>query len=120
MNTPIRIPVVTSSGAFYFLPHEIICCQASSNYTWFHLTGERKVLVAKTLGYYEGLLPATDFLRIHHAAIVNKMHILRTEKRNAVWLSNGSCFSISRRRRHHVLNQCLLGSQLSNATPTYT
>jgi two-component system LytT family response regulator len=98
MNNNI-ISVHTSLGVYYFSPLEIIRCQASNNYTWFYLTGNRKVLVAKTLGRYEAPLAGNNFIRIHRTDIVNKLFVCRIEKNGAVWLTDGTCLTISKRRR---------------------
>ena len=96
------IPVHTSSGVYYFSPLEIIRCKASNNYTWFYLTGKRKVLVAKTMGKYELALAENNFIRIHRADIVNISHISRVEKMGVVLLTDGTSLTISKRRRIHV------------------
>mgnify|MGYP001581531863 CR=1 FL=1 len=96
------IQVHTSSGVYYFSPLEIIRCEASNNYTWFYLTGKRKVLVAKTMGKYEASLSENNFIRIHRTDIVNISHISRVEKYGVVWLTDGTCLTISKRRRTHV------------------
>ncbi len=101
------IAVNTNSGEFRFSPIEIIRCQASNNYTWFHLTGKRKVLVAKTLGKYELALTDNNFIRIHRTDIINKLYISRVDKYGAIWLTDGTCLTVSKRRRN-IVYQTLL------------
>ncbi len=92
------ITVNTNSGMFIFSPLEIIRCQASNNYTWFHLTGRRKVLVARTMGKYETALTENNFIKIHRTDIINKFFISKI-KNNIISLTDGTCLTISKRRR---------------------
>ena len=101
------IQVQTSSGSFYFSPKEIIRCNASNNYTWFYLTDKRKLLVAKTLGKYEITLSANNFIRIHRACIINRLHIAKVGMYGNVWLTDGTRLTISKRRRTAVYETLL-------------
>jgi two-component system LytT family response regulator len=101
------ISVHTSLGVYFFSPLEIIRCQASNNYTWFYLTGNRKIFVAKTLGRYEAPLSENNFIRIHRTDIVNKIFVSRVEKSGAVWLKDGTCLTISKRRRSFIQQMML-------------
>ena len=92
------ISISTNSGMFLFSPFEIIRCQASNNYTWFYLTGKRKVLVAKTMGKYETALTENNFIKIHRTDIINKFFISNI-KNNIISLTDGTCLTISKRRR---------------------
>lgn len=92
------ISISTNSGMFLFSPLEIIRCQASNNYTWFYLTGKRKVLVAKTMGKYETALTENNFIKIHRTDIINKFFISNI-KNNIISLTDGTCLTISKRRR---------------------
>ena len=67
---------LTHSNTTYILyPDEIICLQASSNYTRFYLLGNRMLLSAKCLKYYAHLLEGSDFCRVHKSYLINKLHI---------------------------------------------
>ncbi|HRD52681.1 MAG TPA: LytTR family DNA-binding domain-containing protein, partial [Flavobacteriales bacterium] len=44
-----RIAFSTVHGLDLVEADDIICCQSESNYTRIHLTGERRILVSKTL-----------------------------------------------------------------------
>jgi two-component system, LytTR family, response regulator len=105
--TDIIIPVYTSLAVYYLSPLEIIRCQASNNYTWFYLTGKRKVLVAKTLGKYAAVLTDNNFIRIHRTDMVNVSHISSIEKAGVVLLTDGTTLTISKRRRQQVFKMLI-------------
>jgi two-component system LytT family response regulator len=47
--TPSRLAIPTSDGMEYLIPREIIRIEADRSYSWFFLTGGRKILVSKNL-----------------------------------------------------------------------
>ena len=49
----------------------IIYCQAEGAYTKVFLDNKKYIVVSKTLGDIEELLPPDLFLRIHHSTVVN-------------------------------------------------
>jgi two-component system LytT family response regulator len=55
--------------------NDIIMCKADGYCTNFHLTEKRKVVSSKNLKYYEELLNAHDFSRVHHSYIINLNHV---------------------------------------------
>lgn len=80
---------------------EIIRLEASSNYTSFVLTRDRKVLVSRTLGEYEELLNDHGFFRVHQSHMVNLRHVDAYHKTDGgqVHMSDGTLIAISRNRK---------------------
>ncbi len=97
-----RIALTTTDSLLFVDPENIIYCESSSNYTYFHLASEeKKVLVAKTLKDIEEILVNYDFFRIHNSYLVNMKHI-REFVRGAgghVVMSNGNHLTVSRTRK---------------------
>ncbi|MBN1339387.1 MAG: response regulator transcription factor [Bacteroidales bacterium] len=84
----------------------ILYCESDGNYTRLHLTGEKNLMVSRTLKDIASMLPATGFVRIHHSHLVNINHIseyLRGEGGEVI-LSNGSRLRVSRNRKEALLN----------------
>ncbi|MBN1200170.1 MAG: response regulator transcription factor [Bacteroidales bacterium] len=79
-NKPKRIVLPSMSGLTFVELNEIIRCQAESNYTLFFLTDNRKVMVSKSLNFYENLLTDLQFCRVHNKHIINFNHLLRFVK----------------------------------------
>jgi two-component system, LytTR family, response regulator len=80
---------------------DIVRLEASSNYTNFVLTRDRKIMVSRTLGEYEELLQAHGFFRIHQSHIVNLRHVeayLKTDG-GQVKMTDGHLLTISRNKK---------------------
>ncbi len=89
---------------------EIIHCESDLSYTIFHTTAER-IMVSKTMGYYEDLLTPHGFFRIHKSHLVNMKHIRKIHKSEGgeAELTNGTRIPISQRKKEQFLK--LLDSQ---------
>lgn len=90
---------------------EIIRVEALSNYSRIHFADGNKLVTAKVLSWFENLLPADMFLRVHRSHLINK---------NFVETSGGSCsktliffngerIPVSRRNRKSM-NECIIKS----------
>lgn len=84
---------------------DILYCSADDNYTEIHLQG-RKILVSKTLKYFEQALQAHPFARIHKSYLVNVGEVVkyRRGKGGSVVLSNGKELSVSASRKAELLS----------------
>ena len=95
----VPFPLLTKGGLLY--AHNIIYIQALSNYCKIYLTNGKQIVIAKTLKKVAEILDKTTFLRIHNSIIINinfidKYKIIDYQK---VYLQNGICFTISRRKK---------------------
>ena len=55
----------TNRGVEFIDTSTIIRIEAKSNYSKLHFVNGKSLLVAKVLGWFEGKLPADQFVRIH-------------------------------------------------------
>lgn len=88
-----------------FIPiHQIIRCQAESNYTRFILENHKEILVSRTLKDFEAALESCGFIRTHQSHLVNINHIQSYVKRDGGYLkmSDGSSVPISRSRKEEL------------------
>ena len=102
---PDRIALPTGEGFAVFDTSEILYCEASRNYSLFHLKGGEKVVVSKPLKAFEEMLERLNFFRINRSYIIN-LNFLRgysRKHRGEVLLSNGLSFSISPSRKEAFL-----------------
>ena len=53
----------------------IIRCEADNNYTFFHLTDKKRILVSKTIKEFSELLKASGFLRVHQSHLINLNYV---------------------------------------------
>ena len=104
-NSKIALPM--ADGIQFVNRNEIVRCEACGNYTKIYLKENRTYLVARTLGEYEDLLAPYNFLRIHHAHLINLDHIEKYVRGEGgyVIMSDGAVVDISRRKKQDFLNR---------------
>lgn len=87
--------------------HDIIYCEASTNYTNFHFTNRASICASKPIHEYEDLLNDCNFVRIHKSFMVNLEHVkeyIRGEG-GSVILSNGNEVEVSRRKKDLLMTK---------------
>lgn len=87
--------------------HDILYCEASGNYTNFHLINQNLICASKPIHDYEELLEDCNFVRIHKSFVVNLEHIkeyLRGEG-GSVIMSNGKEVEVSRRKKDMLMTR---------------
>ena len=102
-----KIMVPINTGFELLNVSDIIRCESHINYTTFHLKGNRKILVAKTLKEFEELLSDYNFFRIHNSHLVNLSSVksYRKGKGGSVILSDETEIEVSSRRKDDFLKQ---------------
>jgi len=104
-TTPDKIPLSTSNGLLFVKISDIMYCESSGNYTHFHLSDEKKIVVSRQLGEYEKLLPENNFTRVHDKYIINLNYIKEYIKGSGgeVVLENGKEIPVASRRKEDFL-----------------
>ncbi|PQJ15808.1 LytR/AlgR family response regulator transcription factor [Aureicoccus marinus] len=99
-----KITVPQQDGFEVLSAQEIIYCKADDNYTEIHLK-DRKILVSKTLKYFETALDGFSFARIHKSFLVNVNEVSRYRKGKggSVVLSTGKELSVSASKKAELL-----------------
>jgi two-component system LytT family response regulator len=84
---------------------DIIRAEADSNYTLFWLSGNRKIMVSRTIKEFNSLLANSGFIRVHQSHLVNLEHIDRFMKKDGGWLrmKDGSSVPVSPNLKKQVL-----------------
>jgi len=83
----------------------IIYCHAEGAYTKVFIEDKKTMLISRTLGDVEELLPPELFQRIHHSTLVNVAYIsqfLRTDGGYVV-LKNGEKLSVSKAKKEMLM-----------------
>nr|WP_299345591.1 LytTR family DNA-binding domain-containing protein [Allomuricauda sp.] len=85
--------------------NDIYFCKADDNYTEIYLEN-KKILVSKTLKYFEDALQEYSFARIHKSYLVNVAEVIkyRKGKGGSVVLSNGKELSVSASKKSALLS----------------
>ncbi len=99
-----KITIPQQDGFEVLNAQEIIYCKADDNYTEIHLK-DRKILVSKTLKYFETALDSFSFARIHKSYLVNVNEVSRYRKGKggSVVLSTGKELSVSASKKAELL-----------------
>ncbi len=107
MAVPARLAIPTSDGMEYLNTRDIIRIEADRSYSWFHLTGKRKILVSKNLKEYQDLLNDRNFFRSHNSHLINLDHVKRYIRADggSIEMADGSMIPISRTKRDLFLQQ---------------
>ena len=81
--------------------NDIIRCEAHDNFTRFHLLNGRKLLICRTLKFYESMLENYDFIRVHKSHMVNIQYIQQYKKGKGgqVIMTDGASVDISPNRK---------------------
>jgi two-component system LytT family response regulator len=84
---------------------DILYCKADDNYTEIYLA-KQKLVVSKTLKYFEDALSGFAFARIHKSYLVNVNEVLgyKRGKGGSVVLSSGKELLVSASRKHGLLS----------------
>ncbi|GMN11973.1 LytTR family DNA-binding domain-containing protein [Croceitalea sp. MTPC9] len=85
--------------------NDILFCKADDNYTEIYLE-EKRIVVSKTLKYFEEALKQFSFARIHKSYLVNVNEVEKYKKGKggSVILSNGKELSVSASKKSDLLS----------------
>jgi two-component system LytT family response regulator len=75
-----KIVLKTLESIYVVEVADIVYCEADKNYTTFYFSKRPKVVVSKSIGEYEAMLPNDVFLRIHQSILLNLNYLERYEK----------------------------------------
>lgn len=84
---------------------DILYCKADDNYTEIYLVN-KKILVSKTLKYFEEALSSFSFARVHKSYLVNMNEVVkyRKGKGGSVVISNGKEVLVSASKKKEFLS----------------
>jgi len=82
---------------------DIVYLEADSNYTYFHLIDERRLVDFGHLGHFEKFFDPSLFVRIHRSYLSNLVHIKEIHRsKMEVEFKNGRSIPVSRRKLTEV------------------
>lgn len=104
-KNPQSLAVPANFGYEFIVVNNIIRCEASGKYTYFHMIDRRKIISVRNLKEYEDLLSPDIFLRIHHAHLININFIKRFHKsKGIVEMEDGMKIPLATRRKKEFLS----------------
>ncbi len=104
---PTRLAIPVSDGMEYLNPKDIIRIEADRSYSWFFVTGNRKMLVSKHLKEFQELLGDRYFFRPHNSHLVNLKYVRKFLRKEGgyIEMSDGAVIPVSRNRKDLFLSQ---------------
>lgn len=99
-----KLTIRISDGLVIVKPSQVLYCEASGSYTLIYLTTGEKFVSARTMKYYENLLPE-NFFRIHASFLVNVDYLFKyiNGRGGKVELAGGVQLSVSRDRKQELM-----------------
>lgn len=106
-TSPSRLAIPTSDGMEYLNPKYIIRIEADRSYSWFFLSGERKILVSKNLKEFQDILDKRNFFRPHNSHLINMGYVRKFVRKEGGYIEmlDGSQIPVSRNRKDLFLVQ---------------
>jgi two-component system LytT family response regulator len=104
---PQRIALPIGEGLQFIQVADIVRLESDSNYTTFYMVNREKLLISRTMGHFEAILPKQNFFRVHHSHLINLDQISRYLKTDGgyVEMTDGSKVEISRRKKDDFLRE---------------
>lgn len=100
-----KIALPSMEGLQFVNLDDIAYCESQDNYTKFFLRNGERIMVSKTIKYFEEVLDQHGFFRVHRSNIINLKYIDRYVKGEGgyVVLDQGARIPVSRRRKEAFL-----------------
>jgi len=109
LKTPVKdqLAVPTASGVVFIRFDDIIRLQADSNYSYIYRADGTKVYAAKTLKYFENLLPSDAFFRPHQSHIINLKYMEEFVRQDGgyIKMKEGKEIILARSKRQEFLDR---------------
>jgi len=106
-NSFNKIALPTTDGLTFVKRDDIIRCESADNYTQFFLVNGGKIMVSKTIKYFEELLEEYNFFRVHQSHLINLTHIVQYHKGKGGYavMADNSAVIVSRRKKEAFLSR---------------
>lgn len=102
---PRQLALSSAERVEFVSVEDIVRCRGENNYTRFHLTDGREILVSQTLGEYEQILGEHHFLRVHQSHLVNIRQIQTFVKGDGGYLkmTDGSSVPLAKSKKARLM-----------------
>jgi len=102
-----RLVLPANNGLIFIRLNTLVWLEANNNYTNIYLNNNQKILVTKTLGEFENMLPPESFSRVHHSFIVNHDFIKKyqTGRGGYLEMEGGYIIEVSVRKKELFLSK---------------
>ena len=100
-----KIVLPGSDSISVYKIENIIRCESDRNYTLFYFTGEKPLLVSKTMKEYEELLSSYGFERIHKSHLINMAYVKKYVKTDGgyIEMQDGTAVPVAQSKREQIV-----------------
>ena len=107
-----KMALPSSDGITMMNVKDILRLESDAGYTTFHSNDGEKILVTRSIGEFEEVLPRQSFFRIHVSHLVNLNFVKKFLREDGGYalLENGEKVPIARRRKDEFLERLKGGS----------
>lgn len=100
-NDKIALPI---QEGYLFVEHrDVVRCEASGSYSYFHMVNGEKIMVSLNLRECEDLLPPVRFFRVHRSHIVNLKYVRKYARGGSAQLLDGTEVTIAANKKEDFL-----------------
>ncbi len=102
-----RLALSTNLGLVFVEIADIERCEAAGKYTVCFLTDGKEIIVTKNLKEFEDVLSDYNFIRVHHAHLINLEYIRQYHKGRGgyIMMKSGSTITVSQRKKDEFLKR---------------
>jgi two-component system LytT family response regulator len=106
-NADKKLALPTSNGLEFVSISEVVRCESSDNYTYFHLKDQTKLLISKTLMEFDRMLTPYYFFRVHQSHLINLRMIRKFQKGDGgiLVMEDGTEIDVSRRKKSELIEK---------------
>jgi two-component system LytT family response regulator len=97
-----QLVIATKQGEHHFAVHDIVRCEADSNYTLIYLRNKKKFIASRTLSDISTMLSPDTFLRVHKTHLVHLPYVDLLTTEGEIIMNDGTHVPVSRRRLSEV------------------
>lgn len=101
-----KIALASKESIEFVDPHQIVCCEANSNYTNVFLVEGRKKVISKTLKEFEDMLSHYSFYRPHNSFLINLRRVTEFIRGDGGYLvmENKMKIPVSKTKREELMD----------------
>lgn len=102
-----KIAVPSYKGQTFIAPADIVSMEAEGRYTRIRLLNAPPIVSSSNLKEYEDMLNPEQFMRVHHAYIINMEHVhyYNREDGGTIIMTDGSEIILSKRKKKDFLGR---------------
>jgi len=102
---PQKLALASADSILVYKIENIIRCESQRNYTLFHFSNDKPLLVSKTMKEYEELLCGQGFERVHNSHLINMSFVKKYVKSDGGYIEmhDGSNVPVAQAKKEQIV-----------------